>query len=217
MTVSLGTSVLVCVCVNWASHPFVTHMHAPPAKGHLCGIASCPVSPRTWSPSPLWPMDDSSALGDTAKNKSFSCVHKRWLPGDSVKEPAWPHGPQPCPTFSLGLWALQVWSCGPYPSQVLTAPRCKAQAWCTGLSFHPHVSIWWLLLLLEPDPTEMLWIAVWARRLQPGRTFLLQLLDLHLGEKCSALHMNVPVSSVLEWELPSYSQCELTRSQKTCT
>ena len=110
-----------------------------------------------------------------------------------MKEPAWPRGPWPCHTFSLGLWGLSVWSCGPYPSQFLISPQCKAQALCTGHNFHSPVCIWWLLLLLETGLTEMqwaemLWIAVWVRKLQPSRTFLLQLLDLlyTLGVKCSA-------------------------------
>lgn len=115
-------------------------------------------------------------------------------------------------SVSMILWAIPT--TGPYGSSLQ-----RPSFWP---NFHPRVSIWWLLLLLEPHPTEMLWaamlwIAVWVRRLQPGRTFLLQLLDLHWGEKRSALHMNVPVSSVLGWELPSYSQCELMRSQKICT
>lgn len=61
-------------CMNWTSHPFGAYVHTPPAERHSYGITPCPASPGTWSPSPLWLMDNSSALGDSAKNRPLSCI-----------------------------------------------------------------------------------------------------------------------------------------------
>lgn len=197
-------------CMNWASRPFGAHMHTPPAERHSCEFTPCPASPGTSAPSPLWLMDNSSVLDDTAKNRPLSCVDDVCTKDVSqvIKQNS-QHGftGHSHLSLSLSLWALSAWPCGPYPSQMLPVPQCKAQALCTGFNFHPCVSMW-PLLLLETDPTEVQWaeMAVWVRKLQPGRTFPLWLLGLlyTLGVKYSALHANVPVSSVLGWELPSY-------------